>query len=461
MKSNSTAGIASAAAVGRRSFLKASAAALPLPCFVPRGALAAAGGAAASERVHIGVIGAGIRGKYLIANMSAEGRVVAVCDCSLPRVADTFEAKGRYRELLARFREGDARHCKAYQDYRKMLDDEKLDAVMIATPDHHHVLAAILACQAGLDVYVEKALSLVIAEGRALVRAVKRYGRVCQVGSQNRSIPLNRYGCQLIRTGGIGRVSLVELANYPGPMRYGGLPAEPVPKGLDWDLFCGPAPMRPHNRRLWVKDEFKVNGQLWRGWDLWRSYSGHLMTNWGAHSADVAQLALGADQSGPVEVWPMLDEYKGPLRLCPVAARYENGVEVRFTQTHEAKSPWVFHGQRGKVTMSRNMLRAEPAELAADAPPPLRVGPDWQGNSTDVRPHVQNWIDSIKGRATPNAPVEVGHRSVTVCHLANIARELGRKIRWDPQTETFPDDDAANALRDRPRRKGYELPEIG
>lgn len=219
--------------------------------------------------------------------------------------------------------------------------------------------------------------------------------------------------------------------------------------------------MRPHNRRLWVKDEFEINGRLWRGWDLWRSYSGHLMTNWGAHSVDMVQLALGTDDTGPVELWPLLKGHEGEMRFCPVAARYESGTELRFVRNHADKEPSVFHGEHGKVLMTRNILRSDPPDLTADAPAPLRIGPSWQGNSTDVRPHIQNWIDCIKSRATPNASVEVGHRSVTICHLANIARQLGRKIHWDPQTETFPGDDEANALLDRPRRKGYELPNIG
>jgi predicted dehydrogenase len=317
-----------------------------------------------------------------------------------------------------------------------------------------------LACQAGLDVYVEKALSLAIAEGRALVNAVKRYDRVCQVGSQNRSIPINAYGGRLIREGGIGKVSLVEVANYPGPLRYDKLPTEPIPDGLDWDLFCGPTPLRPHNRKLWVKDEFRIDGALWRGWDMWRSYSGHLMTNWGAHTIDLVQLSLGADTTGPVEVWPLKDGFTGDMRLCPVAARYENGVELRMVYDKENRQPPTFHGERGKLYMTRNMLRTEPRELARDAPPRDRYGPGWQGNGRDVQPHIENWIDCIKGRAEPNAPVEVGHRSVTVCHLAGIARELGRGLRWDPLSETFPEDDEANTLLDRPRRRGYELPAI-
>lgn len=445
--------------LSRRSFLtRTTATAVTASCVVSARALGTQSKPGANDRIHIGVIGTGIRGKYLIGSMPDEGRVVAVCDCHIPRVADTLEPKGRYAGMLARFRDGDAGRCAAYQDYREMIDKAKLDAVVIATPDHHHVLAAMLACQAGLDLYVEKALSLTIAEGRALVRAVERHGRVCQVGSQNRSMATNRYGCELIRDGGIGKVAVVEVSNYPGPMRYDGLPVEAIPEGLGWDLFCGPTPMRPHNRKLWIKDELKVDGQRWRGWDMWRSYSGHLMTNWGAHSIDMVQSALGTERTGPVEIWPLTDGYDGEMRLCPVAARYENGTELRFTLRFTDK--WTFHGQRGTALMRRNEFRTDPPELAVDAPDPKEQDEIWRGQSVVARPHIQNWLDCIKTRRTPNAPVKNGHRSVSVCHLANIARELGRKLRWDPDKEIFPGDDEANALLDRPRRKGFELPEI-
>lgn len=443
----------------RRRFLtRTTAAAVTAPCFVSAQALGAQGKPGANDRIHIGVIGMGIRGKYLVASTPDEGRVVAICDCHLPRVADTLEPKGRYAGMLAKFRDGDARRCATYQDYRQMIDKEKLDAVMIATPDHHHVLAAVLACQAGLDLYVEKALSLTIAEGRALVEAVERYDRVCQVGSQNRSMATNRFGCKLIRDGGIGKVSFVEVSNYTGPLRYDGLPEEAVPEGLGWDLFCGPTPVRPHNRKLWVKDEFKFDGQRWRGWDMWRSYSGHLMTNWGAHSIDMVQCALGTERTGPVEIWPLTDGHDGQMRLCPVVARYENGTELRFVLRFADK--WTFHGDRGTALMRRNEFRTDPPELATGAPDPKEQQKIWQGQSVVARPHIQNWLDCIKTRGTPSAPVQIGHRSVSTCHLANIAREVGRKLRWDPDKETFPGDDEANALLDRPRRKGFELPDI-
>jgi predicted dehydrogenase len=358
---------------------------------------------------------------------------------------------------LAPFAERDAPRCATYEDYRQMIDEAKLDAVVIAAPDHHHVLAAMLACRAGLDVYLEKPLSLTIAEGRSLAGAVARFGRILQVGGQQRSMEIDRFACQFVREGGLGRVSLVQMSAYTGPMTYDGLPEEPVPEGLAWDLFCGPAPLRPHNRQLWVKDEFLVAGRLWRGWDLWRDYSGHLMTNWGAHEGDMTQWALGMDHSGPLEVWPIVEGHAGDMRHCPVAARYASGVEIRF-DLPVGPGGSLFHGERGKILILRNAFRADPPELLKDPPDPT-LAKAWQGAENAARPHVQNWLDCIKTRQKPISDVEIGHRSVSLCHLVNLTRVLGRKLQWDPAKEQFISDDEANKLVSRPRRKGYELPE--
>ena len=429
--------------------------------FVSARVLGRSGVPGANDRIKIGVIGIGIRGKCLIGNVPAEGRIAAICDCCVPRMefALSKETSSRFARPLARFRERDAESCATFQDYRKMLDRAKLDAVIIATCDHHHILAAVLACQAGLDVYLEKPLSLTVREGRVLADAVKKHKRVLQVGSQQRTMEMNRFGCDFIRNGGIGKVSLVQLPNYPGPMRFAGMPGETVPAGLDWDLFCGPTPLRPYNRRLWIKDEFKIDGRLWRGWDLWRSYSGHLTTNWGAHSVDMVQLALGMDHTGPVEVRPLTDGHTGEMRFCPVAMRYANGIEFRLDVPLGRQNNWLFCGERGKLIMHRNNFRTDPPDLVKDPPGP-EVVKIWRGPSQVARPHIQNWLQCVRSRATPNAPVEAGHRTATLCHLVNIARELRRNLHWDPQRETFPGDDEANALLDRPRRKGFELPHI-
>ncbi len=483
----------------RRRFLAnaSRAAGVALPLLVPRSVLGTAEQPGANDRVHIGVIGMGARGKYLVGNVPAQGRVVAISDCYAPRMAKTLapDRASVFGKVLQSFVENDAPSCATYGNYRRMLDDAKLDAVMIAMPDHHHALAAILACQAELDVYVEKPLSLTIAEGRAMVRAAERYRRIVQVGSQQRTMEFNRFACEFVRGGGLGKVKLVQVRNLPGPLRYDrvagksapgdsrkfgiDLSEEPIPKGLAWDLFCGPAELRPHNRKLWVKDEFRVGGLLWRGWDLWRAFSGHLMTNWGGHSVDMVQYALGMDNTGPVEIWPEIGRLdaslsqdwlqKTPLlrasgdwradamRFCPVSMRYADGTELRLDPTVRQT---VFHGERGKLLMSRNQFHTDPPDLITNGPDP-KLKEKWSGPGHVARPHIENWLDCIRTRTAPNAPLEVGHRSATVCHLVNIARELGRRLRWDPQKETFLADEQANALLDRPRRGGWELPSIG
>ena len=249
------------------------------------------------------------------------------------------------------------------------------------------------------------------------------------------------------------------------------IPVSPLPTGLDWNLFLGPAPVRPHNRKLWVKDVFKVGDLTWRGWDLFRDYSGHLMTNWGAHSVDMMQYALGRDDTGPVSIEALelhsvetiSDEWdnKTPQpdgehdhRFRPVTMQYADGVEVLF---HGPKDPVRFHGELGTMNIRRNAFSVDPAELVTHGPG-AHVAAKWEGDGHVARPHLENWLDCIRTRSRPNAPVEVGHRTVTICHLANLARELNRPLRWDPQNEQFLDDNEANQLLDRPRRKGFELP---
>jgi predicted dehydrogenase len=400
----------------------------------------------ANEQIRIGVIGAGIRGKQLIADLPADGRIVAVCDCYEPRMDEVRKLKP------------DTPFA-AYTDYRTMIDEAKLDAVIIAAPDHHHVLAAMLACSAGLDVYCEKPLSLTIGEGRRLVKAVRQHGRVLQVGSQQRSMEMDRFACQFVREGGLGKISHVEVQNWPGPIPYEQLPEEPIPEGLHWDLFCGPTSARSHHWRYWLKDQREWDGMPWRGWDMWRDYSGHLMTNWGAHAVDIVQWALGMDNSGPVEMEPLLEGHDGSIRECPVVARYADGTELQMTSPKGFYAGGYFHGEHGEMKIVRNGFTPIPRDLLPQRPDP-ELEEIWKGKGIVARPHLQNWLDCIRSRQDPVAPVEVGHRSVTICHLAGIARERRRKLCWDPVAETFPDDEEASKLIDRPRRCDWELPTI-
>ena len=428
----------------------------------------------ASNIVRVGVIGTGVRGKYLIGNLPDSVRIAAICDSATLRLGSTLEPKAAFAPVLQQFKERDAAHCATYQDYRRMFDREKLDAVIIATPDHHHTLPAMLALQAGLDVYLEKPLTVCIREGRLLAEMVQRTGRVLQVGSQQRTMAVNRFACDFILDGGLGKISKVELPNYPGPLPLPSLDEEPAFGGVDFNLFCGPAPLRPHHRNLWMKEDFKIGGLLWRGWDFFRDYSGHLMTNWGAHSVDMVQLALGRDDTGPVEVqaappesvavaaglWK--EKTPGPIedssdrRFWPVKMKYSDGVELQFSHGPEYI---IFHGAKGRLKMRRNYFETDPPGLVAGGPDAADAD-QWKGGGHIARPHLENWLEAIRTSAKLNAPVEVGHRTVTVCHLANIARELNRSLKWDPKQEQFVDDPEADRLLNRPRRTGFELPNV-
>lgn len=456
----------------RRFFGLSSAAALTVSAQSAR-----AGAVIPSEQIRVGVIGTGVRGKYLIGNLTGLAQVVAICDCATSRMAETLEPKGQFREILAAFRDTDAARCRTHQDYRRMIDAENVDAVIIATPDHHHVPAALLALEAGLDVYLEKPMTVSIREGRLLAEKVQQTGRVLQVGSQQRTMEFNCFACEFIRDGGLGEVTHVDCPNFPGPLSAPDFPAEPIPRGIDWNLFLGPAPFRSHNRKLWIKDEFYVGELLWRGWDLFSDYSGHLVTNWGAHSIDMVQYALGMDVSGPVKVTPAHDVSEATLeqdwlrkwwdktprpagawtaatRFLPVTLEYASGTTLRLTPGVDAI---VFHGQRGRMTVSRNEFAADPAEIVKNGPDP-KLAQRWEGAGHVARPHLENWLDCIRSRDVPHASVEVGHRTATVCHLVNLARQLNRPLHWDPAKELFVDDEPANELLDRPRREDFVRP---
>jgi predicted dehydrogenase len=416
----------------RREFLKRTAAAgsaIAAPSFIPGRVLGLENTPPPSEQVLIGVIGVGGRSRQLMDQVPAGGRLVALADCYPKRAQDAAaERKAKWP---------------VYQDYRDMFDSEKLDAVIVGTPDHARTLPCIRAVQAGLDVYAEKPLTAYIREGRILVDAVRKHKRIFQVGTQQRTMEINRFCCEFIRDGKIGKVEKVEGVNYTGPRRYEGLPEEPIPEGDDWNTWCGPTELRP------------FNNQLQFAWMQWRDYSGGEMTNWGAHGIDQIQWALGMDGTGPTELWP---EEPGPNGA--ISMRYKVGPTVHFVRKEAPMGGAVFFGSQCKMEINRNRFATNPADFVKDAPDPTVQDATWEGPGWIARPHIQNWLDCIKSRELPNADVEVGHRSISVCHLLNITRELGRKLQWDPEKEQFVGDDDANELLDRPRREGFELPAV-
>lgn len=432
--------------ISRRRLLQGAAAASAGGLFAPGpvwGLNPAAAGA--NQCVRVAMIGCGLRGNQLSDNLPDGCQIVATVDANLPRA----------ERLAAKL----AGEVDAVVDYRTIFDRDDLDGVMIASTGQHHVLPAILACQAGLDVYVEKPLSNYFAEGRALVTAARHYDRVVQVGTQQRTMEMDRFACELVRDGGIGDLHAVEHVNYSSAQPYpaGGLPAEPVPEGMDWDVWLGCAPHRPYNKGLcdWVSPQAL-------GWQGWRDYHVGGIGGMGAHSLDMVQYALGMDDSGPVELWPLGLDRAGVRR---VDFRYANGVEVRlsFPANRPFRGPRlgaIFVGSKCKMEINRNSFVTNPVDFVKDGPP-AELAEKWEGPGWIARDHVADWLDAIKTRRRPNADVEIGHRTATVYHLIVITRLLNRRLKWDPVAERFPEDEEANALLEQPRRKGWELPKIG
>lgn len=431
----------------RRGFLKQSTAlaagVVGFPTIIPSHVLAAPGRLGANDRIGIGIIGPGRQGSGDLAEAAKFGQVVATADVNLPRA----------REIAKKYNT-----TNAYQDYRRLLENKDVHGIIIATPDHWRVLCCIHACQAEKDIYAEKCLTLTIREGRKLVEAVHKYKRVFQVGSQQRSMGKNRVGCELVRTGAIGKVHTVIGHNYPSPWECK-LPAKPILEGLDWDTWCGPVEPVPFHNDLYAP---RANP----GWLSFRPFSGGEMTGWGAHGLDQVQWALGMDESGPVEVWVEGDKYDPPTftqagprapadKQCShpiICYKYADGTVLRLDDGPDGGA--VFIGEKGKITIDRDKLSSDPAEITK-----VPIAPAGGNARTGIEHHMKNWTECMRSRAKTVADVETGHRSSTVCHLGNIARWLNRKLKWDPAGETFIGDEEANTYLDRKRRKGFEIPE--
>ncbi|MHB8956910.1 MAG: Gfo/Idh/MocA family protein [Pirellulaceae bacterium] len=427
----------------RRTFFKASAA-LSLPMIVPAHVLGTPQSPGANERIRIGLIGPGFRARDLLKESPPDLEYVSLADCDLRQIA-------AYKKWAAEALPGRlADKCPQYQDYREMFDKEKLDGVIVATTTHARALICLHAMQAGLDVYAEKPLTLTIEEGQYLVRAERKYSRVFQTGTQQRSIPINNFGSDLVKNGSIGRVLSVECPNFLGPeLRSTILPSEPTPAEMDWDQWCHQTPLVPYSPSLHPGLGL---------WGRWRDYDGGGLgwgvTGWGAHAFDQVQRALGTDDTDPEKVWP---EGEGPN--CPVTLRYPGGTLLKLILP-QGKGPGlgaIFVGEKGKIEINRNRLASNPAELVQGAP----IAEDRSEVDSIAERHIQNWVDCMRTRHKPVAHAEIGHRTQVICHLVNICRELGRPLEWDPVKEEFLADDEANRLRSRPRRPGYELPELG
>ena len=410
----------------RRSFIKGAGAAVAAPYLVSGSVLSAP----PSNRIGLGLIGCGARS----AGGVGGGLITAVCDV----VKDKREA--------AQQRIG--KDCKAYNDFRDLIADPNVDAVVIATPEHWHVIPAVVAAKAGKDAYVEKPLGLTIHEGRVLTETFRRLGRVFQHGTQSRCSGANRHVAELVLNGRIGKLHTVEVKTEgglegasDGGLRWGSEKPEPVPEGLDYDLWLGQAPWAPYcPSRVGVKGG--------RPWSFIRDYSGGWANADGIHMIDLAQLGMGADDTGPVEVkgeavFPKNGLFDTPL-TWRVECRYANGVKLIWTGEGRQRS-CRFIGTAGWIEM--NTGKAEPASVLGS-----EIGP----NEIHL-PRAGSFEQCIRTREETLCPPEAAHRTTTVCHLANICMLLGRKVRWDPKKELFLDDPEANRLISRAMRSPWRL----
>ncbi len=427
----------------RRRFLKAAGAAVPAVIVGSR--TQADEPAKAADRPKVALIGCGGQGRGDAKNAARFGTVVAVCD-----VDESQAAKAA----------GEHKGAKTYTDFRKLLDRKDVEVIINATPDHWHTLINLAALKAGKDIYSEKPLTLTIDEGKRLVAAVKDSKRVLQTGSQQRSDAKFRLACQVVRAGRLGKLARVTTILPAGPVEGPFKPA-PVPAGLDWEFWQGQAPRHEYTPRrchLWFR--------------YWLDYSGGTLTDWGAHHNDIALWAMGLDRSGPTTVEgrvltkPVPGGFTAPGEY-EIEYTYANGVRHRCTTTTantifgtKGRDPKpgerlhgvLFEGPDGWLYVTRGKIEASKPELLKE-PVTEKEAKIYVSND-----HMGNFFECVRTRKAPICEAEIGHRSVSVCHLGGIALRLGRKLTWDPAREEFPGDKEANAQLSREMHKpwGYD-----
>ena len=417
--------------ISRRKFIKDAALASAAFTIVPRHVLGN-GHVPPSDQVNVGVIGLGKLSRYLTKALIEHDGVQVVAGSDVWNIKRSW-FKEQVATNYAELRESTSYHgVSTYADYRELLAQSDIDAVIVSTPDHWHAIQAIDAMNAGKDVYCEKPLTRTIREGRELVNAANATKRVVQTGSMQRSWEDFRRACELVRNGYLGELSRIDV-NVGDPARAYDLAEEPLPYGVDWKAWCGPAGMLAYNHRLAPPSN---NVEFWPDWRLFREVGGGILADWGAHMFDIAQWALDMDRSGPVELVPPED----PSAVRGLKMKYANGVVVAHTDFGRG---WAvrFHGSEGTLDVRRQFFETDPPGLK-DAE--LKPG-DTRLRDTG-RDHIGDWLNAIRTRGTPLCDAETGHRSASVCSLANIAYRLNRPLKWDPVKEQFAGDDEANRL---------------
>jgi hypothetical protein len=421
----------------RRHFLKSSLAAGTAwiaPQIVKAETLGNTAKTAANSRIGMGFIGlGGISDGHIRSFPGMKGvQPVAVCD-----VRD-----GQVKKALGTLKEKGYEGILGTTKFAEVLAHPDVDAVCVATPDHWHAAITLAAMKAGKDVYVEKPMTLTIEEGKALVAAEKKYGRIVQVGSQQRSEIYFRIAANLVRNGMIGDIKEIycRLGEFPQPPEKETI--VPVPEGFDYDRWLGPTPFFEYS-------ENRAKGAYGGGWRCYWEYGSRKFGDWGAHHFDIVQWALGRDETGPVEFIP-----KGFEGAEHHHYRYADGITVWRDKKPDNGAMIRFIGTKGEVLASRGKIETSPKELVRH-----KFGPN-DVQVYESKNHRENFIDSILSRKPTICPASVGHRTATICQLSGIAQRLGHALKWDPKTEQIIGDDAAKAMQDRPRRKGYEMPAV-
>lgn len=418
--------------VSRRAFLQTAgsfAATMALPVVVPAKALGLGGAVAPSERIVMGGIGIGPRGRTDLSCFlrNPDVQFVAVADPQADR-------RNLVKEMVDNHYQN--KDCTTYRNLFDVLTRDDIDAVLIATGDRWHTLASILAAKAGKDIYCEKPCSMTIAESRALAETIRRYGRIYQAGTQRRNIGNFIFAINLVHSGKLGKLHTVHANTLDPKTTHEWLPAEPEPPKdvCDWDQWLGPCPWRPFNQRY-------VNG----GWRGFFDFHGGGILEWGSHTVDLCQWANQADDTAPVEYEPHGNH---------VHALYANGVKLIMRDTgwlglgtcsvrFEGDEGWVETGDSGQVAVFPESLRSEI--------------PVFTMAGTDPSTHIRDFLDCVKSRKQPASNASVVAQSHVACHAAYIAWQLGRKLRFDPVKEEFIDDDGANRMRSRALREPWHI----
>jgi hypothetical protein len=438
----------------RRGFLTLAGAAVAAPCVMPSSIL---GANAPSNRVTVAFIGAGNQSRVDLPAMLKidDVQVVAVCDVNRGSHGyvrpEHFLGREPAQKLVNEFyakktTQGLYKGCDAYSDFREVLARRDIDAVVVVVPDHWHALISVMAAQAGKDIYCQKPMTLTVDDGHAMIKAVRQHQRILQTGSQYRSRADVRRMCELVRNGRIGKVQRVLSIVSGAPVGPGpGWQPMPVPEGFDHEMWLGPAPKAPYHAELCL---YRFRFHL--------DYSGGQITNTGAHSNDIVQFALGTDNTGPVEfedsgaTWPPAGHLYNTATKTDFRARYANGVEL-ICRTQDPGFGVRFEGSEGSIQYMKGKVTSEPASLVGSVIAPNEIHLPVSDN------HYRNFIEAVKSRQDPIEPVEIGHRTASLCHLGNIAMRLKRKITWDPQAQQCPNDPEANAMLKRPYRQPWAI----